>query len=33
MLIGFALTRSVTPHIEPITILFLTMFSPMKWLD
>jgi len=29
MLIGFALTRSVTPHIEPITILFLTMFSPI----
>jgi|SRR5579863_1582234 len=28
MLIGFVLTRSFTPHIEPLTILFLTVLSP-----
>jgi membrane protease YdiL (CAAX protease family) len=29
MLIGFALTRSLTAHMEPLTILFLTVLSPV----
>src|SRR6266403_6081360 len=29
MLIGFALTRSLTPHMEPLTIFFLTVLSPV----
>src|SRR5580704_11036299 len=29
MLIGFVLTRSLTPHMEPRTILFLTVISPI----
>ncbi len=28
MLIGFALTRSLTPHLEILPLLFLTVFSP-----
>ena len=28
MLIGFAITRSLTPHIELLPLLFLTVFSP-----
>ena len=28
MLIGFALTRSLTPHMAPLTIFFLTVLSP-----
>jgi membrane protease YdiL (CAAX protease family) len=28
MLIGFVLTRGLTPHMEPLTILFLTVLSP-----
>jgi|SRR5882724_5525368 len=29
MLIGFALTRSLTPHIQILPLLFLTVFSPL----
>jgi CAAX protease family protein len=29
MLIGFVLTRSLTPHMEPRTIFFLTVISPI----
>ena len=29
MLVGFALTRSVTPHLEALPLLFLTVFSPI----
>lgn len=29
MLIGFVLTRSLTPHMEPRTIFFLTLISPI----
>ena len=29
MLVGFALTRGVTPHMRPISILFLTVLSPI----
>lgn len=29
MLIGFALTRGVTPHMGPISVLFLTVLSPI----
>ena len=29
MLIGFALTRGVTPHMGPISLLFLTVLSPI----
>jgi len=29
MLIGFALTRSLTPHMAPLTIFFLTVLSPL----
>jgi hypothetical protein len=28
MWIGFALTRRLTPHIQPVPLLFLTFFSP-----
>jgi len=28
MLIGFVLTRGLTPHMEPLTIFFLTVLSP-----
>ena len=28
MLIGFTLTRGLTPHMEPLTIFFLTVLSP-----
>jgi membrane protease YdiL (CAAX protease family) len=29
MLIGFALTRGLPPHMEPLAIFFLTVFSPI----
>jgi membrane protease YdiL (CAAX protease family) len=29
MLIGFAITRRVTPHIDPLSLFFLTVFSPI----
>src|SRR5215475_3162568 len=29
MLIGFALTRGVTPHMEPVSLVFLTVLSPI----
>jgi hypothetical protein len=29
MLIGFALTRSLTPHIQILPLLFMTVFSPL----
>jgi len=29
MLIGFALTRGIAPHLEPLTIFFLTVLSPV----
>ena len=29
MLLGFAISRGLTPHIDPLALLFLTVFSPI----